>query len=201
MTQDLAQSRTHLALRHRPSGKLLRLKLNNDWEDGSRCEAYLGFDEAWPLFEPESLDQAADILSFDVAYYNATPDRPTLVDGIERKDLEIVELTVTTTIKPLEAPSRLVVEVANVRDIPLNLAKAYGAPAGMLAKADYCVAMLVLLKDGLTRKVLEGHIGQTIYTDVYTRRKVLAVREVPDEYMVQLKGEPGMLVIGGPLGS
>ncbi len=187
------RSRTVLALRHLPSGLLVRRAT-----DGTTH--WLTLDQDAALYEAPSVQAFAEALMTDPPAYNASDTHPSWGD-LAPGDLQAEEVTFTESSRPLELPKLRKLHTVELRDLHPLVARQYvGAKLELQPGTPGLVFWLVRVPEGETLdslRTLEGHVAYG--RDRWARRHVYAVRSVPDEYEPLLAGHPGALLIASGL--
>lgn len=182
-----------LGLKSRKTGDVARLRME-DGDSSQRC--FLTKDPTCPYFQAQSLAQLERVLLADTPWYNATAEKPGWGD-FEGVDLVPVKVRVTVELEDVEMPPVFRAKTVDTRDIHAKVAKRYAGRELVTDGDGAIVFWLVERPWGLTVEEMQDWVGQHAYSigDVWTRRKVYAVCEVPEEFVPDLKGRPGALLL------
>ncbi|MFK4705991.1 hypothetical protein ABIC83_002830 [Roseateles asaccharophilus] len=182
-----------IGLKSRKTGELARVHTS----DENRSDSYfLSADPAHPYFQAQSEGQIRRVLIAPTPYYNATNDQPGWGD-FEGSDLVPVRVRLSATIGELAMEPAITVRTVHVRDIHAKVARGYAGREIVTDGQGSFVFWLAHRPDGQSLEAMKSLEGKNVYSeqDALTFRKVYAVCEVPEEWVPELKGKPGALLI------
>jgi hypothetical protein len=182
-----------LGLKSRVTGVIARLRTKYIDDRSSYC---LSSDPALPYFRAEDLRQIERLLLTNKPWYSTSPELPD-VGNFDVKDLVPVRVRLTVDFEELQMQPVLIAQTVLVRDAIAKLVKNYAGREIVAEGGGHLVFWLVRRQESMSLDDMKAWEDQLVYSDkdVLTRRKVYAVCEVPEEWVPELKGSPGALLI------
>lgn len=186
-----------LGFKSRSTCEVARLHLGSD--DGSSESCSLSKDPANPYFKAESELQLQRIMLANTPWYNASAEQPGWGD-FDEGDLVPARVKITVEVEEIVMAPVLKAKTFDTRDIHPKVAKLY-LKRDLELDGKQLVAWYVHRPDGMSLDDMNAWEGQLVYSDkdVWTRRKVYAVCQLPEEYVPEFKGSPGALLIASEL--
>ncbi len=190
-----SQKREYYAIRHLPTGGLLRLETNTFGAFSHKLSTF----EAFPVFQAKTAADVLRVLKANTPYYNSSESLPGWGD-ISRDDMVPVFVTETIEFSPVTVPEHQeIAKTLEVRRIPLNVAQRYaGADAHRLPTDQPIFFLLALLPQHLSWEQAKakwtGRSG--IAVNDWSSRTVYAVCNIPEDYLDLFKPETPALLDG-----
>jgi len=182
-----------LGLRSRITGEIARVR-SQDGDTTQNCS--LCKDPSFPYFKAESETQLQRVLLSCTPWYNATVDEPGWGD-FDGPDLVPVKVRVSVEFEEVTLPPMVSVQTLDTREIHAKVARGYAGRELVTDGEGRILFWLVYRPDGLSLEDMRAWVGQHVFSnkDAWTRRKVYAVCEVPEEFVPEFAGRPGALLL------
>jgi hypothetical protein len=146
----------------------------------------------------ENVEHAIKTMTLSTPWYNSSDETPEWSHSLEGKELEVVEVTVETMIRVLEAKKRL--RIGTQRGSIIDTVDVPGKEKQRLAL--HLCDVDGLLKEGITVEMLKENIGEFFYVGTSSKYRLLDVTdELPEKtktrYAKELEGKRIIGVIRG----
>lgn len=176
----------HYGLRDRKTGRLLRVRRN---QDATECgdSFTLCLEDDQPLFLVACQQVLAAALFADTSVYNSGEDCP-MWGGYTREDMEPVEVEISVTVKPVTVEVMPNLTVQDSLDMtPANAKRTL--PGVELPPAQrYVFCPVDTSLPGQSRADLEARIGKPFgIGSLYHQRVLLALADLPEAYAESIR--------------
>lgn len=176
-------------LKIRATGEIVRLE-----NEGDRyC---LSARQELPHFRAQTLMQLERVLLASTPWYNTSEERPGW-GNFEATDLIAAKVRLVTIVKDVDMLPVLSVETFYTMDVSAVAATRHAGREVIADGMGRLVSWIVFLPESVTLDEFRILEGQHVYSksDSSTRRKVYAVSKVPGDFLPELRGRPGALLI------
>lgn len=186
---------TEYGLRLRSTGQLVHIEAQDI--GGYDEYARLTLDEHDPVFTVPHKEDLVDVLVYNPILENSEHRRPNW-GRLNVADLQPVEIKTIVEVTQVDLPLPLMFRPIESRDVPRGVASRY-AGVDLPGESRY-VLVVTPLPENVTEADVRERIGQAaFFGDPYTKRHIVGVGPVPEEYEPDLDGRPGVALICQPM--